>query len=83
VSENDRDSADAEADAAAEVDAVDPARPARGRHRRVRLDGAPGADPAPQDAVAPVKAAEDSDRSWGDGGDSNDDRLKRDVPPHY
>ncbi|GAB3803862.1 hypothetical protein GCM10028798_23440 [Humibacter antri] len=52
--------------------------------------GAPGADPAPQSGErsggatdVPVRAAEDTDRAWGDRSDSNDDRLKRDLPPHW
>ncbi|WP_460580513.1 hypothetical protein [Humibacter ginsengisoli] len=58
--------------------------------RRVQRPGAPGADPAPQSgprasggADAPVRASEDTDRAWGDRSDSNDDRLKQDLPPHW
>lgn len=29
------------------------------------------------------KAFEDTDRAWGDGDDSNDDRLRDDKPPHW
>lgn len=56
------------------------------RHRRVQRAGAPGTDPEPQlpaEESEPVKAAEDLPASWGDGGESNDDRLKRDKPPHW
>lgn len=33
--------------------------------------------------VLPDRADYDSDRSWGDGDDSNDARLLRDRPPHW
>lgn len=29
------------------------------------------------------RSADDSDRGWGDGADTNDDRLARDRPPHW
>jgi hypothetical protein len=62
-----------------------------------RSDGAPSEDAAsaspvtrvprhraPDDApVIPERSADDSDLGWGDGPDSNDDRLRRDVPPHW
>ncbi|MEN0083610.1 MAG: hypothetical protein AAGC66_02475 [Leifsonia sp.] len=55
--------------------------PGRRKHRRVQRPGAPGTDPAPkveprEDATRPA----DGDRpTWS----SNDDRLRRDVPPHW
>jgi hypothetical protein len=57
--------------------------------RRVSTDPAPGSDPTPQASPegTPVRATEDTDESWGDRPASsagpNDDRLKRDVPPHW
>ncbi|MBG6239189.1 hypothetical protein IWX78_002168 [Mycetocola sp. CAN_C7] len=52
--------------------------------RRAVLPGASGADPTPQERVDPVRAAEDTDAPWGvRAQDSNDDQLKRDVPPHW
>ncbi len=33
--------------------------------------------------VLPDRAREDSDQAWGDGRDSNDRRLREDVPPHW
>lgn len=54
--------------------------------RRVTRKGVPGSDPTPQAGVAAdaaVRASEDTDRAWGDGSDSNDDRLRRDLPPHW
>jgi high-mobility group nucleosome-binding domain-containing protein 2 len=56
--------------------------------RRVTTDPVPGTDPAPQKADgSPVeRAAEDADESWGGGrkaDDKNDERLKRDKPPHW
>jgi hypothetical protein len=59
--------------------------------RRARTEPVPGSDPNPQRAVpgaAPIRASEDTDRAWGDaaprpGGDENDERLRRDVPPHW
>ncbi|UAJ78492.1 hypothetical protein IT072_14685 [Leifsonia sp. ZF2019] len=56
-----------------------PERPPVRRHRRVQRAGAPGADPSPQ--VRGEHAGEDSDHSPSFG--SNDEQLRRDVPPHY
>ena len=66
------------------------------RPRRVRTEPAPGSDPTPQSlprGPAPARASEDTDRAWGDAGGrtdanenderENDERLKRDVPPHW
>ena len=39
-----------------------------------RLDGAP---------LIPERSRDDSDAGWNDGPDSNDERLRRDVPPHW
>ncbi|MFJ8894407.1 hypothetical protein ACIRCZ_07475 [Leifsonia sp. NPDC102414] len=58
----------------------------RRKHRRVQVGAAPGTDPAPQSgqgAPAPQRAAEDTDRAWNGGSDSNDERLRQDVPPHW
>lgn len=33
--------------------------------------------------VLPTRAAEDAPERWGDPDDSNDERLRRDVPPHW
>lgn len=56
-------------------------------HRRVKRPGAVGADPAPLSErpgdEPPVRAAEDTDAAWGDRPRGNDERLKRDVPPHW
>lgn len=45
----------------------------------------PGTDPEPQSGQAggPQRASEDTDRAWNDQGDSNDERLRQDVPPHW
>jgi len=56
------------------------------RPRRVHRPGAPGADPTPQAVPrdgTPVRASEDNDEAWGERAGSNDEQLKRDVPPHY
>jgi hypothetical protein len=59
--------------------------PGRRRHRRVQRPGAPGTDPAPRvdprEGPALPPAAPDSDNapSWS----SNDEQLRRDVPPHW
>ncbi|WP_426624895.1 hypothetical protein ACPPVW_02055 [Leifsonia sp. McL0607] len=47
--------------------------PAR-RPRRVRREGVPDADPAPR-----VPERDREEGSWS----SNDEQLRRDVPPHY
>lgn len=42
--------------------------------------------PRPRDdaPLIPDRSADDTDAGWGDrGSDSNDDRLLRDVPPHW
>lgn len=60
--------------------------------RRARTEPVPGSDPTPQREVpgaAPVRASEDTDQAWGDrpasggGSGENDERLRRDVPPHW
>lgn len=33
--------------------------------------------------LIPDRSADDSDVGWNDAGDSNDERLRRDVPPHW
>jgi len=35
------------------------------------------------DALLAVRSADDSDVGWGDGPDRNDERLRRDKPPHW
>lgn len=46
---------------------------------------APSQSPAPDDDRAlPVRSLDDGDVGWGERRtDSNDDRLRRDVPPHW
>jgi len=56
-----------------------PERPPARRHRRVQRAGAPGADPTPQ--VRVETAQEDTDHAPSFS--SNDEQLRRDVPPHY
>jgi hypothetical protein len=55
--------------------------------RRAQRPGAADADPAPQklprSRETPARAAEDTDRAWGDQATGNDERLKNDVPPHW
>jgi hypothetical protein len=52
--------------------------PRRRGHRRVTTPPAPGSDPAPS---LPKRAEAPEERS--ERNDSNDERLKRDVPPHW
>jgi len=33
--------------------------------------------------LIPERSADDSDAGWHESSDSNDDRLRRDVPPHW
>lgn len=49
------------------------------RHRRVQRAGAQGADPTPH--LRPEAAEDDTDHSPSFG--TNDEQLRRDVPPHY
>jgi hypothetical protein len=49
-------------------------KPAARRSRRVRREGAPGADPTPH-----LSERDRDESSWS----SNDEQLRRDVPPHY
>lgn len=45
---------------------------------------APAARPVDDTPLIPGRSADDSDAGWGDDrSDSNDDRLLRDVPPHW
>jgi hypothetical protein len=57
------------------------------RPRRATRAGAAGADPTPQQLPnppeLPTRATEDTDQAWGDRTESNDENLKRDVPPHW
>jgi hypothetical protein len=49
--------------------------PEPAEHPRPVVDDAP---------LIPSRSADDSDSGWGDDrADSNDDRLLRDVPPHW
>lgn len=52
--------------------------------------GASTAAPAPvvrrvidDSPLIPERSADDSDTGWHEGADSNDERLLRDVPPHW
>jgi hypothetical protein len=49
---------------------------------RTHQDDAPRThqDDAP---LIPERSRDDSDAGWNDGPDSNDERLRRDVPPHW
>ena len=51
----------------------------RRKRRRVVRPGVVG------DAVVPGRSADDADAGWHEraGDDTNDDRLCRDVPPHW
>jgi hypothetical protein len=61
--------------------------------RRVTRPGAPGTDPVPRavprNRETSQKAKEDTDEAWGDpltedgSGAVNDDRLRREKPPHW
>lgn len=55
--------------------------------RRAQRPGAVGSDPTPQRVqrrVEPVRASENTDVAWGENRvDSNDARLRQDVPPHW
>lgn len=66
--------------------------PRRRRHRRATGGvpapdgGAPGSpDPGggPAEPLLPGRSADDEDTGWGEGPEGNDDRLLRDVPPHW
>jgi hypothetical protein len=35
------------------------------------------------DTVVPARSADDCDLGWHEGADTNDERLRRDVPPHW
>ena len=37
----------------------------------------------PTDAALPGRSLDDTDLGWGDAPDVNDDRLRRDKPPHW
>ena len=46
---------------------------------------APAVQPAESthEPAIPFRAVDDSDVGWGTEGDGNDDRLRRDKPPHW
>ena len=52
----------------------EPVEPSQPRAPKRIVDDAP---------LIPDRSADDSDTGWGDGSDSNDERLRRDVPPHW
>lgn len=52
---------------------VDAGRVSTDGHRAAGLDG----------PAVPFRSRDDSDVGWGDATDSNDDRLRRDRPPHW
>ncbi len=66
-----------------ETDEADHAAPVRDRPRAP----APDATPTPAEAADPwtaARSADDSDRGWGrEEPSSNDDRLRRERPPHW
>lgn len=44
----------------------------------------PPARPVPDAPLIPTRSDDDSDAGWGERtDDANDDRLLRDVPPHW
>jgi len=76
----------AERDAAAatrgsDVDALagcEPARPPRRTARRAVRPGTGQPDP-----LVALRSVDDTDLGWQPAEDSNDERLRRDVPPHW
>ncbi|MCG2799180.1 MAG: hypothetical protein L6367_11640 [Cellulomonas sp.] len=45
---------------------------------------AAGSGDADEESALPVRSLDDGDLGWGGhGDDSNDDRLRQDVPPHW
>ncbi|KXC05570.1 hypothetical protein [Microbacterium hominis] len=48
--------------------------------RRARLTPAPGTDPSPE---LPAQAPDAPQPTGGGASGPNDDRMRRDVPPHY
>ena len=48
------------------------------------LDSLPPPAVAPSEPIVPLRSSDDSDIGWGEHpGDSRDDELRRDVPPHW
>lgn len=56
--------------------------PRRRTHRRVTTPPAPGSDPTPALPKRAAPAAEPPEES-AERSSTNDERLKRDVPPHW
>lgn len=57
-----------------------------GTNRRVRYAVGPLEPPTPEAADAaqpPERSADSTNHAWQDRDDSNDERLKRDKPPHW
>ncbi|WP_444662982.1 hypothetical protein ACT17Q_13370 [Cellulomonas sp. CW35] len=67
-----------------------PAAPAATTAPAVSPAASPGAGPRSGgagdrsgDALLALRSADDSDVGWGEGADANDERLRRDKPPHW
>jgi hypothetical protein len=62
-----------------------PALPSAGTEQSAEArDAGPARQVADRETGVPMRSADDSDLGWGGGsGDSNDDRLQRDKPPHW
>lgn len=51
--------------------------------RPISAPGKPPLGPKDDTPLIPERSPDDSDVGWNDGPDSNDERLRRDVPPHW
>jgi hypothetical protein len=60
------------------ADVPDPARADANQPDANQPDAAGVREPA-----IPVRSADDTDVGWGEASDANDDRLRRDKPPHW
>jgi hypothetical protein len=58
------------------TDATDPKHPTHPTQRSLP-------HPVDDSPLIPDRSVDDSDTGWHEGSDSNDERLLRDVPPHW
>ncbi|WP_336633296.1 MULTISPECIES: hypothetical protein [unclassified Microbacterium] len=75
-------SADLSPDGADDLDAPQRIVRVRGA-RRARLTPVPGTDASPERPVPTTDAPADAPRGVTEASGPNDERLRRDVPPHY
>jgi hypothetical protein len=65
------------------ADVPDPARADANEPAANQPDGNQPNAAGVREPAIPVRSADDTDVGWGEVSDANDDRLRRDKPPHW